>query len=83
MLKILNLAIVSLAGLVLSGCATLHTLTATENSIAYEYNNNFDSSMFVAQQAATHCEKFGKKAELRSRTISPSGNWNTDIFDCK
>jgi len=83
MLKTFNLVTVSLVGLALSGCSTLQALTATENSISYEYNHNFDSSMSVAQQASTHCGKYGKEAELRSRTTSPSGNWNTDIFDCK
>ena len=83
MRKKLNLVVISLIGMVLSGCATLQTLTATENSISYEYNRNSDSPVSVVKKASTHCEKYGKKAELRSRTISPSGNWNTDIFDCK
>lgn len=82
-MKILNLATVSLVCLVLSGCSMMQTLTATENSVSYEYNVNFDSSLSVARQASAHCGRYGKKAELRSRTISPSGNWNTDIFDCK
>ena len=77
------LFMLSLAVLVLSGCATTQTLTATETSISYEYNKNFKSSISVTQQAASHCGEYGKKAELKSRTISPSGNHYTDIFDCK
>jgi hypothetical protein len=83
LLKKLSLFAMFVVCLVFAGCSTLQTLTATENSISYEYNRNFDSSTSVAQRAFVHCEKYGKKAELRSRTISPSGNWNTDIFDCK
>jgi uncharacterized lipoprotein YajG len=84
MLNKISLFMVFLAIPVLSGCATPpHSLTATENSISYEYNRNFTSSSSVAQQASTHCGDYGKKAELKSRTISPSGNHYTDIFDCK
>lgn len=80
-MKTLSLATVSFVCLVLSACATV--LTATKNSISYEYNRKFDSSLSIARQASVHCGQYGKEAELRSRTISPSGNWNTDIFDCK
>ena len=49
MLKTFNLVSISLSILLLSGCATPKLLTATEDSVSYEYDNNFMSSKFVAQ----------------------------------
>ena len=66
-----------------AGCTTLQTLTATENTVTYEYNHQLDSSSYVAERANEYCATYGKQAEMRSRTISPNGNWHTDIFDCK
>jgi hypothetical protein len=83
MLKTFNLVSISLFILLLSGCTTPKLLTATEESVSYEYDNNFISSKFVAQTAAAHCAKYGKKAELRSTTISSDNKRYTDIFDCR
>ena len=83
MLKTLNLVSISLCIPLLSGCATPKLLAATEKSVSYEYDNNFISSKFVAQNATAYCAKYGKKAELRSNSISSDNRSYTDIFDCK
>ena len=67
----------------LAGCTTPRVLTATGNSVSYEYDNSFISSKFVAQTATSYCANYGKKAELRSSTISSDKQRYTDIFDCK
>jgi len=82
-MKTFNLVTATSAILIVSGCATPEPLTATENSVSYEYDNNLVSSRSVAQSASAHCAKYGKKVELRSRTISSHDKWYTDIFDCK
>ena len=82
-LKTFSIVSIFLSILLLSGCAPPKLLTATEDSVSYQYDNNFMSSKFVAQTAAAHCAKYGKKAELRSNTISSDNKSYTDIFDCK
>jgi len=67
----------------LAGCTTPRLLAATGNSVTYEYDNSFISSKFVAQTATSYCSNYGKKAVLRSSTLSPDNQKYTDIFDCK
>jgi uncharacterized protein YceK len=75
-----KIIVLSMVSLLISGCTT--ELTSTKNSVAYEYDNGLVSQKDIINKASTHCRKYGKEAELRSRTGSYL-NTTTDIFDCK
>lgn len=79
-----KLIFLSLSMLMLAGClASSKEMTATPNSIVFEYNRNFTSHDDAIGKAKAHCARFGKTASLSNTTISPSGNWYTRTFRCE
>ena len=80
MTKLHTLALAGFAALALAACAGgSHVESASSDAVTVRHS--VDSGSDAGSQALTECQKFGKKARLRS-THSDSTTDQLSIYDC-